>query len=91
MRDRLRKVVSGKVKAGSSVSDLGCSVEFLKKHIESQFTEGMSWDNRGEWELDHIKPLAKFDLTDREQFLEAVNYKNIQPLWLVDNRIKGCK
>lgn len=51
----------------------------------------MSWDNWGEWHLDHIQPLASFDLTDREQFLQATNYTNYQPLWALENIRKGAQ
>lgn len=85
LRARLRKAIKTNAKAGSAVQDLGCTVPELLKHLESQFTEGMSWDNWGEWHIDHIKPLCKFDLTNREQFVQAVHYTNLQPLWAVDN------
>jgi len=49
----------------------------------------MSWDNYGEWHLDHVQPLSSFDLTDRVDFLEACNWLNIQPLWAEDNLKKG--
>lgn len=80
------------VKVGSAVRDLGCSVEDLKKHLESQFQPGMTWDNWSQkgWHVDHIKPLASFDLADREQFLEACHYTNLQPLWAEDNLRKDC-
>lgn len=93
VRSSLRKSLKNGKKAGSAVVDLGCSIDFLKKHLESLFTEGMAWDNHGlyGWHLDHIKALAKFDLTDREQFLVACNYKNLQPLWAKDNLSKGSK
>jgi hypothetical protein len=55
----------------------------------------MSWDNYGnkewQWNIDHIKPLSKFDLTNREQLLEAVNFRNLQPLWHLDNIKKSNK
>lgn len=43
---------------------IDCSIEFLKEFIASKFTEGMSWDNYGEWHLDHIRPCSSFDLSD---------------------------
>ena len=85
--------LKGAVKAGSSVQDLGCTVEELKAHIESQFKDGMTWSNHGVdgWHIDHIVPLASFDLTNRDQFLKAVNYTNLQPLWAFDNLSKGAR
>jgi hypothetical protein len=70
---------------------LGCSWAYLVKHIESNFTEGMSWDNYGEWHIDHIKPLAKFDLTDQVEQARACHYTNLQPLWAKDNIAKGAR
>jgi hypothetical protein len=51
----------------------------------------MSWDNwtTDGWHIDHIKPLASFDLTDRQQLLLACHYTNLQPLWAIDNLSKG--
>lgn len=91
LRSRLRKALKRNSKCGSAVRDLGCSIEEFKKHIEEQFRPGMSWDNHGDWHLDHIVPLDKFDLTNRKQLLVALNYRNYQPLWAKDNIIKGAK
>jgi hypothetical protein len=91
LRSRLYSAIRGNYKAGSAVRDLGCSIAELKLHLEAQFTEGMSWGNHGEWHIDHVRPLASFDLTDREQFLAAVNWSNLQPLWAKDNLSKGAK
>lgn len=87
VRTRLNKAIRNKQKVGSAVRDIGCSMSELKLHLEKQFVEGMSWDNwsHNGWHIDHIKPLNKFDLEKREQLLEAVNYKNLQPLWAKDN------
>jgi hypothetical protein len=52
---------------------------------------GMSWANYGLWQIDHIQPLVAFDLTDREQFLKACNYTNLQPLWTIENLSKRSK
>jgi len=91
LRARLHAAIKRNSKSGSAVRDLGCSIEELKKHLEVQFEEGMTWDNwtTDGWHIDHIRPLASFDLTDREQLLEAVHYTNLQPLWAEENLRKG--
>jgi hypothetical protein len=64
---------------------LGCFAHELKAHIEGQFVEGMSWENRGEWHVDHIRPCATFDLSDPAQMTECFHYTNLRPLWAKDN------
>lgn len=95
VRTRLCAALINGQKSGSAVRDLGCSVDALKRYLESQFQPGMSWDNWGfgqdKWHIDHIVPLSQFDLTDREQFLKACHYSNLQPLWHNDNMKKGSK
>ena len=61
------------------------------KHLESQFKVGMTWDNYGEWHIDHIKPLAAFDIKDPAQVAEASHYTNLQPLWAMENFTKSKK
>ncbi len=92
LRIRLYCALRGRVKRGSAVQDLGCSVEDLRRHIESQFQPGMTWENWSlpGWHIDHIKPLASFDLSKRNQLLEACHYTNLQPLWAEDNLRKDC-
>lgn len=72
---------------------IGCSYSFLKSHIESLFTEGMSWDMVfcGKIHIDHKIPCAAFDFSDPKQVLKCFNYKNLQPLWAKDNLIKNDK
>lgn len=91
LRTRLSNVLRYQHKSGSAIKDLGCSPEYLIKHLESKFQSGMTWENYGQWEIDHIRPLASFDLTDRNQLLAACNYANLQPLWMRDNRQKSDK
>ena len=55
------------------------------------FKQGMSWSNYGEWHIDHIKPCSLFNLELEEEQLECFNYKNLQPLWAIDNIKKGNK
>lgn len=79
----------GKKKEDETIKLLGYSAIQLKEYIESLFTEGMSWDNYGEWHLDHIKPVSSYDC---ETPVEVVNsLENLQPLWAFDNLSKGNK
>ena len=68
---------------------VGCSPEFLKEHLESQFTDGMSWDNRSEWHIDHIIPLSSAKTED--ELYKLCHYENLQPLWAEDNLKKSNK
>ena len=70
---------------------VGCRIDELWEHLEKQFKDGMTRQNQGEWHIDHIKPCASFNLTDPEQQKECFNYKNLQPLWAIDNMKKGSK
>lgn len=87
LRQRLNKALRRHSKSGSAVQDLGCSVKEFKVYLESQFREGMSWGNYGRdgWHIDHIVPLSKFSLNDRQDLLKAVHYSNLQPMWAADN------
>jgi hypothetical protein len=68
---------------------IGCSQQELKVHIESKFTEGMTWENYGTWELDHIYPLS---LAKTEEEMYKLNhFLNLQPLWRCDNIKKSNK
>jgi hypothetical protein len=93
LRTRLGDAIRNNQKSGSAVRDLGCSIADLKQYLETKFQYGMTWENYGfgGWHIDHIRPLASFDLTDRKQFLEACHYTNLQPLWATDNFKKGSK
>ena len=93
LRGRIRSVMKTKnAKKNSQVYDLlGCSLESFKKHMENQFSSGMSWSNIGKWHIDHIYPLSKFDLTKLEEQKKAFHYTNMQPLWAKDNLQKSSK
>lgn len=68
---------------------LGCSISEFKKHIELQFLNGMSWENRKLWHIDHIIPivLAK----NEEQLIKLNHYTNLRPLWAKDNLVKSAR
>ena len=93
LRNRIKSALNNNKKIGSAVKDLGCSLEELKQHLEAQFQLGMSWNNWSfeGWHIDHIEPLSKFDLTNKEEFMKACHFSNLQPLWAVDNWKKGNK
>lgn len=90
LRSRVYNALKGNVKSDKTINLIGCSIEKLMIHIESQFDDGMNWGNYGEWHIDHIKPCASFDLTDVDQQKQCFNYKNLQPLWAFDNMSKGA-
>ena len=68
---------------------VGCTLAELCTHLETQFVDGMSWDNRKDWHIDHIRPCGSFDLTDPEQQAQCFHYTNLQPLWARDNLEKS--
>lgn len=98
LRGRLLRALKMGWKSGSAVRDLGCTIPELKFYLEGQFKDGMTWDNwtRADlndlaWHIDHKVPLTFFDLTNREQFLQAVHYTNLQPMWAKENIKKSNK
>jgi len=82
LRRRMRRVLKGKSKSKKSMDLIGCSADFLKKHLENQFQPGMSWNNYGNpngdhsecWHIDHIVPCASFDLSDPKQQQKCFHY-----------------
>jgi len=70
---------------------LGCNLQEFELYLISKLQEGMTFDNYGEWEIDHIKPISKFNLNNENELLECCNYKNLQPLWKIENRSKFNK
>lgn len=93
LRARVRLAISTVCgeKAVKTIELIGCSVPELRAHLEQQFTSGMTWDNYGDWHIDHIKPCAAFDLTNEDEQRDCFHYSNLQPLWASDNMSKGAK
>lgn len=94
-RSRVRKAlrIQKAIKSKRMLALLGCTLDEFKAHLESLFTEGMSWDlvKSGDIQIDHKTPLRAFDLRDPAQQLVAFNFKNHQPLWKPDNFAKSDK
>ena len=94
LRKRLNKVAKrGRGYSGNNLAWLGCTPIQLIAHIESQWTEGMSWDNYGVhgWHIDHKKPCAAFDLLTQTGRDACFHYTNLQPMWAKENIAKGDK
>ena len=92
IRARLRMRLLNKGKK-SIATYLPYTVDELIIHLEKQFTEGMTWDNYGEWHLDHKIPDSSFNYSSVEddEFKKCWALENLQPLWELDNLIKGKK
>ena len=71
---------------------LGCSITEARLYLQKRFKKGMQWNNYGSaWHIDHIIPLAKWDLTQEEQRMRAANILNLQPMWARDNLKKSAR
>jgi len=75
-------------KTSKTAKMLGVPFEIAKDHIERQFTKGMTWENHGEWHIDHIIPLASAET--ESELIKLCHYTNLQPLWAMDNLSKNA-
>lgn len=92
LRRRLHKALKGICSSPRTLRLLGCSIDVFREHLENKFVAGMTWENYGSiWHVDHIKPCAKFDLTDPEQQKDCFHWTNQQPLFALDNFRKNAK
>jgi len=93
LASRLIEAIKENWKSGHTLELLGCSIEFLKKHLEAQFKEGMNWDNHNKqgWEIDHIRPCASFDFNKESEQRKCFHYTNLQPMWAEENLKKSDK
>ncbi|MBW1853098.1 MAG: hypothetical protein JRJ00_00195 [Deltaproteobacteria bacterium] len=93
LRSSLATSIRGFKKVGRTIDILGCSIDEFINHLESQFTEGMTWENHGAmgWHIDHIMPCISFDLTKAEEQLKCFHFSNMRPLWAAANYAKGGK
>lgn len=95
LRRRFGMAIRGGAKGGSAVRDLGCTVAEFRSLIEALWRPGMTWENWGKgpgtWQVDHIRPLASFDLSDPAQVRAACHFTNLQPLWHEDHIRKSLE
>jgi hypothetical protein len=87
IRNGIKK--KGYLKSKRTEEIIGCTVEELLNHLSSMFVEGMSFENHGEWHIDHIIPLVT--AKTEEEVIKLNRYTNLQPLWAKDNLIKSGK
>lgn len=85
-------IASGSKRKRRWESLVGYTLADLMKHLERQFLPGMSWENRSEWHIDHILPLASFSFQtpDDPEFKAAWALTNLRPLWALDNIKKNA-
>lgn len=93
IRSRILLALKKSTKQGKTIELIGCTINHLKKHLESQFLPGMTWENYGlrGWHIDHKIPCAVFNLVRPDDQNKCFNYKNLQPMWWRENLIKGSK
>jgi hypothetical protein len=90
LRSRIGLVLRQRRPREESVIELiGCSINDLRLHPERLFKPGMTWENHGQWHIDHVVPCAHFDLTDPGARKQCFHFSNLQPLWAAENIRKG--
>lgn len=89
LRTRVYHALTGYQKASTTMDLIGCSLEDLRTYLEAQFEAGMTWDNYGDWHVDHIYPLGLIDLSSAAEQRKAFNYLNLRPRWAAENMAAG--
>ena len=89
MRQCVRKSFkrNGYTKKSRAHIILGTDWSVVKSHMESLFKEGMTWNNHGEWHIDHIIPISSGKTED--EVVKLCHYSNLQPLWAEENLLKS--
>jgi hypothetical protein len=83
-----KRACDGKYNKSSKTEEiLSCSMDGFIEYLKSLFIEGMTLENYGDWELDHIIPL--YTAQTEDDIINLNHYTNFQPLWKIDNRKKG--
>lgn len=91
IRTAVNRTIRFGAKEARTFELLGYSSGDLMAHLERQFSDGMSWDNYGEWHIDHKTPLTahEYETAEDADFKRAWALSNLQPLWALDNIKKG--
>ena len=91
LRSRLWHAVHDQhcIKSGTTFELTGCTIDELKSHLEYQFEEGMTWDNMGQWHIEHTIPCADHDLSDPDEQKKCFHFRNLTPMWGYENLSKG--
>jgi hypothetical protein len=91
LRSRINIFIKSKKinKSNKTFEIIGIAPIELKKYLGNLFTEGMTWQNYGEWHIDHIIPLSS--AKTEQEIYELCKYTNLQPLWAQDNLKKSNK
>lgn len=92
IRESIRNYLKFKKKHEHTMKLIGCNIQELVEYLEKQFKLGMTWDNYGTyWHIDHIRPIASFNLENPEELNQCFYYTNLQPLTAQENLEKGDK
>ncbi len=95
LRSRVRMAIisSNGIKDKSTMELVGCSVVFLRDHLEHQFDDKMNWTNYklSGWHVDHIVPCDYFDLANPIHQKRCFHWSNLQPMWGKENMSKSNK
>jgi hypothetical protein len=83
LRSRVYSAIKNQksIKSKKTMELVGCEISFLKTYLTNLFQKEMSWDNYGDWEIDHIIPCYFFDFNNINHQLVCFNYRNLQPMW----------
>lgn len=91
MRAMFSSVLRGHNKSKRTMELLGCTIEQFRAHLESQFKDGMTWDNYGYkgWHVDHLTPCTHFNMALESDQRKCFHWTNLAPLWGTENSRKG--
>lgn len=88
IRSKVHKLLRGMTTSYKEL--LGMDLDGFRNWLAFQFEPGMTWDNYGrDWQIDHVLPMSRFDLSNTTHRAICFGWTNLQPLWTTDNRLKS--